>query len=299
MKRCIMLLVMLLAVLLLQACGSSKQEPAMELQTAWSDEIDGTMLTNSAVSWDYRLVTHTERRSAKAGKEQREVASGLYEVPYMEAEPVNGPAHSNKNGGHQAEEVARMFNHFFEEWLVQQEENFREVAALAENSYKDGKEDSSWENEEYRYVDSVTTTFWRNSHIVCVLLQNTSFTGGAHEIERQTAYTFDLHTGKMVDINDMVKDYADLQAVVTDAILAQVEQIEQEKESDVTFFSDYREVVPDWMSRNVYFGPDSLTVLFSVYDIAPYAAGEQAFEIPYTMVEPYLNDYGCQLLEIQ
>lgn len=299
MKRCILLLLALLSVLALQACGNPQQKPDKEETAVWHDELDGKVLTNSTASWSFRLATRTEKRSDRVGKEKREVASGMYEVPYMEVDSSAGAPHSSKNGDRPAEEAARKFNHFFEEWLTQRDENFQEISAMAAASYKAKGTDSSWEHPHYHYVDDVTTTFWRNSHIVCVLLRNTSFTGGAHEIVGQTAYTFDLRTGKMVNINDMVEDYAGLRSAVTDAILSQTERMTQEDTDDVGFFSDYREVIPDWMSRNVYFGPDSLTVLFSVYDIAPYAAGEQAFEIPYTLVKPYLNDYGCRLLEIQ
>ena len=39
-----------------------------------------------------------------------------------------------------------------------------------------------------------------------------------------------------------------------------------------------------------------MTVVFGVYDIAPYAAGEQMFAISYDLIAPYLSDYGKALI---
>ena len=103
-----------------------------------------------------------------------------------------------------------------------------------------------------------------------------------------------------ITINDMVDDYAALRDAVALEILAEIADGKYVKYYDgELLFDDYRETIPEWMTRAVFFGEKSMTVVFGVYDIAAYAAGEQAFMIPYTLIAPYLNDYGKMELEIE
>ena len=112
--------------------------------------------------------------------------------------------------------------------------------------------------------------------------------------------TFDMRTGEEITINDMVDDYAGLRDAVALEILAEIADGKYVKYYDgELLFDDYRETIPEWMTRAVFFEEESMTVVFGLYDIAAYAAGEQAFVIPYTLIEPYLNDYGRMALEIE
>lgn len=61
-------------------------------------------------------------------------------------------------------------------------------------------------------------------------------------------------------------------------------------------FDDYETTIADWSSRTILFGEGGMTVVFGVYDIAPYVAGEQMFAISYDLIAPYLNDYGKALI---
>ena len=70
-------------------------------------------------------------------------------------------------------------------------------------------------------------------------------------------------------------------------------------QSDIPFYSDYEQTLQDWAQRSVFFQSDGLTVVFGVYDLAPYAAGEQVFQVDYQVIAPYLTDYGRQLLELE
>ena len=52
------------------------------------------------------------------------------------------------------------------------------------------------------------------------------------------------------------------------------------------------------MDRSVIFDDEGMTVIFGVYDIAAYSAGEQSFLISYTYLAPYLSDFGRSVLEL-
>ena len=53
-----------------------------------------------------------------------------------------------------------------------------------------------------------------------------------------------------------------------------------------------------WDDYAVTFGKDGMSVGFSPYELAYYAAGSQVFLISYDTLDPYLSDYGRQLLEM-
>ena len=280
--------------MLLTACGSSQsQKEADDAAISWSGKLNGEAETGGKV-WDYQLTTKTVEKAHWDSRDHRVVASCTYEVPRMKI--VGGLDHADKNEVNPAHAIVKNFNDYFDSWLASRQGNFKEIAAMAQEDYDDQRDSDVWSEKEYAYTDQVTAAFWGNRRLVCITLSTASFTGGVHEITGQESYTFDLRTGKMVSINDMVMDYNGLRDAVTEEILQQAAL--RQDEEQVNFFSDYEKVIPEWMTRNVFFGPLGLTVAFDVYDIAPYASGEQMFSIPYEMVIPYLNEYGREVLEL-
>ena len=285
---------LLAALLLLTACGAPAKQAEPETAPSWSGQAEGTVDLSGANPWTFQLTTKTTEKARWDKKDHHIVATCTYQVPHMKI--TGGLDKADKSEVHPARAVVRRFNELFEDWLIQRQNNFKEIAAMAEADYQDRTGESPWDQSGYAYTDAATASFWNNGHIACVTMKSTSFTGGAHPIDRQEAYTFDLHKGAPVGINNMVQDYNSLRGVVSDEILHQA--VLHQEEDETVYFSDYEKVIPEWMNRSVSFGPDGLTVMFDVYDIAPYAAGQQSFLIPYDMVEPYLNDYGRELLEL-
>ena len=62
------------------------------------------------------------------------------------------------------------------------------------------------------------------------------------------------------------------------------------------FFEDYQDTLQTWMDQCLIFEDSGITVAFSPYTIAPYAAGEQSFQVPYSLLKPYFNERGLRLL---
>jgi len=123
-----------------------------------------------------------------------------------------------------------------------------------------------------------------------------TFTGGLHGFQLRLAYNFDMRTGAEITIDDMTDDYVGLRDAVAREILGQIDEKYVSYYESLGLFDGYEEVIPEWMSRTIFFGQEDLKVVFSVYDIAPYSAGDVAFTIPYELIEPYLNDYGRHML---
>lgn len=285
----------LLLCLLLSGCGAK----SVSLQQGqWADQVQGDMDGIVPDQWTYRLSTETVSEQYRYAENQLLMVDASYALPRMTVYHQDGKPYDEKTEAMSpAMKVVQKFNRYFDEWLELQKTNFTELATAAVTDYQ--KNGSVWQQPDYHYTDKVAVTFWNNDRMACVTLLTNSFTGGAHEISTRSCVTFDMQTGAVITINDMVDDYAALRDAVALNILGQIQNGKWVKYYDgATLFDDYEETIPEWMTRSIFFGDEKMTVVFSAYDIAPYSAGEQAFEVPYTLIEPYLNDYGRQMLGI-
>ena len=292
MKRRWIWLLLTLLCLLLTGCAAGSADWA-DLQDSWTA---GSVANADEAAWSYSLWSREVYQETRAPEDLQVLATGRYALPRMTAYHADGTEYDlAAESDSQAVRVVQRFEGYFDNWLEAQQTNFAEISAMAQDVYTQKAEGESW----YCYTDQVETTFWNNDHIACVTLWRTSYTGGAHSIRVRTAVTMDMRTGREVTINDMVSNYGGLQDAVTDYILEQINSPQWllQNSSDM-LFKDYAQTVPEWMSRSVFFSDGQMTVVFGVYDLAPYTAGEQAFTIPYSVIEPYLNDYGREVLEI-
>lgn len=182
-------------------------------------------------------------------------------------------------------------------WLSREEEWFSELGASAEGLYSQlaGEPNNPWNEEGYYYIDEMTPSFWSNGRLACVEMQGYSFTGGVHGYTTRAAAAFDLSDGRSVAVSDLSRDWSGLQQAVTRELLRQAGELVREN-GEGMLFDDYETTIADWSSRTILFGEGGMTVVFGVYDIAPYAAGEQMFAISYDLIAPYLNDYGKALI---
>ena len=60
----------------------------------------------------------------------------------------------------------------------------------------------------------------------------------------------------------------------------------------VRYSDGYESTVAQWNSRSVCFGEDRMTVIFSEYELGPYALGTQIFEIQYDELTEALGQGG-------
>lgn len=196
------------------------------------------------------------------------------------------------------EAVAVALNRYFEDWMTQQLQFLDDVAEMAQEHYglSDG-EDERWGTEGYSYTDIVKTDYWRGGLLLCFRMEYSTYSGGAHPNSWREAVSFDLATGRTVTVPDMTDDLEGLKAAVTDKLLLAITQTDTWTEYGADgFFPDYAGTVAEWMDKTLLFGDEGITVVFNAYDIASYAAGEQAFLLPYSFLQPYLNDYAVTLL---
>ena len=69
--------------------------------------------------------------------------------------------------------------------------------------------------------------------------------------------------------------------------------------AEEVFWENYEEIAAGWSSYAVSFDETGMTVGFSPYELAAYAAGSQVFRLPYDLLAPHLGDYGRAVLGLE
>lgn len=88
-----------------------------------------------------------------------------------------------------------------------------------------------------------------------------------------------------------------MRAAVAESLLYQVKKSDAWTQiGEEGFFEDYQDTLQTWMDQCLIFEDSGITVAFSPYTIAPYADGEQSFQVPYSLLKPYFNERGLRLL---
>lgn len=118
-----------------------------------------------------------------------------------------------------------------------------------------------------------------------ILFQNSQDTGGAHPMTVRNAITYDMTTGKALNLTDILKgDQAAIEQLILDGFTAQIKAIPEK------FYPEAEKNLQEGIaakSYGFYLTDTGLTIYFQVYDIAPYAAGFQEYTIPFNQTDAF------------
>lgn len=107
------------------------------------------------------------------------------------------------------------------------------------------------------------------------------YTGGAHGISQVIAHNYDLASGNRLELKDIFKKGYNYQEVINKIIKEAIAKKPEE------FFPDAFQGISD--NQSFYIGTEGITIYFQNYEIAPYAAGNPEFLIPYSTIREGLN----------
>ena len=122
--------------------------------------------------------------------------------------------------------------------------------------------------------------------LVTVVLNTSSFMGGAHGSSAQSYYNFDLKKQTLLPLDQLIQPgqkaqleklaYAAFQKWVMDARLA-------------SSISEYEQAWKFHLSNNYYLAKQGLILQYGEYDIGPYVVGLPRFELPYAQLQDILK----------
>ena len=191
---------------------------------------------------------------------------------------------------------AKIFNDRFAEWIEASE--VEETVAAAEEHLKFLKDSGMDLNMVWvgGYAMDLSCGIYQTENLVSVSGLYYSYTGGAHPNTYHMGWNFDLETGTFLDVK-LLGDDAELQNAVMAEIIrqARLPQAEGWIPAEM-YWENYATIVADWSSYAVHFDENGMSVTFSAYELAPYAAGAQEFHVSYDWLKPYLSQQGIELL---
>lgn len=150
--------------------------------------------------------------------------------------------------------------------------------------------DTVWSFYGYSYYTADTITRL-DSRIFSMTVYYSSYTGGAHPNNTQEAKNFNLATGELLSLSQVLLPEGQ------DALETKILDWLRTKASDFGLFEDYQSVVTSKFQSSVlkeqttawYFSDNGLVVFFNPYDITPYAAGVVKIEFPYNSLDGILD----------
>lgn len=105
------------------------------------------------------------------------------------------------------------------------------------------------------------------------------FTGGAHGTTTRYGQTWNLATGKRLELKDFFPNHTAEQW--ENALISAV--VSQASKNPSYYFPELEENVrKNFNSENFFLSPEGLHIFYQQYDIAPYSSGIQVFTIPFS-----------------
>ncbi len=296
---------LLLCVLILSGCSASSEkleaiEPIVPEQSAPEEPVtseaplveqtpgETTPTTDAQATLTYEVTLINYAKDEYCQQDPAVLLARCdYMVPHMIASTQEGVTAEQ-------DPIAAAFNAGFVDW--DNGTNFAEILSWAQESY-------GWNQENdvdygiYGYTDELVCSVYQAAHLVSVSGWYYSFTGGAHGNTWLMSWLFDTNTGMFISPLSLATDsQALLDGITNLLVLASVERAaEYDLLPEEMFWADYQEVLADWPSYAVTFDATGMTIGFSPYELAAYAAGSQIFTISYQELAPYFTP---EILEI-
>ncbi|MDR3766942.1 MAG: DUF3298 domain-containing protein [Butyricicoccus sp.] len=161
-----------------------------------------------------------------------------------------------------------------------------ELADFAQEAYAQSQE----QNQVFRpySIDEIYSVVRNDDTYLCIQRIRQSYTGGAQEEQQIFCENFYKQDGSLVALADLFQPGSDYTSSLL-ALLA--EQLDQRmQEGQIPYDANAKENLSLGLTDGHFsLTDDSLVFVYPCYTLAPYAAGPQFFEIPFTALEGLLR----------
>ncbi len=274
-----------------QTAQSEASSPAAEkpAENPAQEETNGAedKPQTGTTAWHYVLITD-KWTEEKKNAEGVLLAETSYELPKLEAICDGGDTSQTPP------EAQRKVCEAFNSRVAELSRSLSTAEKLAESA----QEQYSEMSEEYRksfghYTEELRVSeSCQRGDLLEVLFQTYGYWGGAHGGSSFFSWHYDLADGKFIELADLSDQPGKLNQMVANEIISSIENGNDTDE----YTEDYAEIIRAKEGFEVSFGADTMSVIFSQYEIASYAFGIPTFEISYDKLAPFLNERGRHLL---
>ncbi len=272
-------LVWLLSVAMLCACGANELQQKATPEAPQSEQVDtpvDELSSTPCYTYEDKVV------SCQFTDEESGVLYAMYRysVPMMRVENVDDLTEealviAQRN----VESFNAQMQKLLDDAVVFGEET---AAAVAEGDFV--QIGTTYATDEKELV--VTQT----GQILTIRADGYYYSGGAHPMVYTSSYLFDLVLGQFIDPTQIADDPEQFRTQTAELLVAQAESLGEEYTAG--FWSDYVEIIGHWNDAAVLFDAEGMTVIFSVYELGPYAMGPVELFLPYEALADALGAGG-------
>ncbi len=120
---------------------------------------------------------------------------------------------------------------------------------------------------------------YNQNGLFSVVLMDYQYAGGAHGGTTQSTYTFDLATGKVLQLSDLMDSTGDFTEFIDASIR---KEIDRRKAAGELSEFDFRMFKSIGVNPEYYLSNDGVVIYFQEYSYFPYAAGIQSFSLTFS-----------------
>lgn len=284
-------LLALILILLLCGCAATAVVNAPDLPVPKEELPEELLPLQEEICYTVETSVWTDEALAEDGTQ---LAGYRFDLPELKAVREDGTpiTEAQNDVEEQALQSVAAFNEKFGKWAKAEE--FHEIVTWAEEHYASLKaEGLEWFAP---YTMELDCSVYQTDHMVSVSGTYYSYTGGAHPNTWMLGWNYDLETGEFFG-PELLSEGSELQDAVTAEIIRQAQIPMEDGYVPVEmYWEDYADIVANWPCYAVTFSEEGMDVVFSAYELAPYAAGPQMFHLPYAFLEPHLSEQGRVLL---
>ena len=132
------------------------------------------------------------------------------------------------------------------------------------------------------YYDETTASAALLGQMISVRIDNTSYTGGAHPNRYTFSFLFDLESGQFINPIQIAENPESFRTGAADLLLKRADAI---PENEGNYWLDYKEIIAHWNEAAVLFDRDGMLVIYSPYDLGPYAMGDVELRLTWDEVK--------------
>lgn len=280
-------------ILILLLCGCAATAAVSEPNPPGPEVVPPveTILPQEKISYTVEVSDWSDEALAEDGTQ---LATYCFTLPELKAMREDGTQITEAQSEAEERGLAAIsaFNEKFDKWA--RAEEFHEIVTWAEEQYAAMlAEGHEWYAP---YTLELYCVCYQTEHIISVSGLYYSYTGGAHPNTWQLGWNYDLENGEFFT-PEVLGEGTELQDAVTAEIIRQAQiPVEEGYVPAEMYWEDYEEIIANWPCYAVTFNEAGMDVVFSAYELAPYAAGPQVFHLPYEFLEPHLSEQGRVLL---
>ena len=127
-----------------------------------------------------------------------------------------------------------------------------------------------------------TTVTRLDGNVLSLVYDDTTDMGGAHGYTGRCGYSYDMQTGDVIALEDLLAEGKDSATFLTEAAEQLADLSRRGEYYSCSFYDGYEEQLSDLLrAGNWYFSDEGLVVIANPYEIAPYADGLLEFTLTY------------------